>query len=124
MAEAGRGLSEQTLAVITALQQNEVTERQIYLNLSQRVKKESDRATLRRIAGEEAKHAETWRRYTNKKLRPQWIKVWFYTLVSIILGYTFTIKIMEKGKGSSAQLRPADYGGSGSSADFKGRRGA
>ncbi|MFB5066786.1 MAG: VIT1/CCC1 transporter family protein [Candidatus Wallacebacter cryptica] len=98
MAEAGRGLSEQTLAVITALQQNEVTERQIYLNLSQRVKKESDRATLRRIAGEEAKHAETWRRYTNKKLRPQWIKVWFYTLVSIILGYTFTIKIMEKGE--------------------------
>jgi VIT1/CCC1 family predicted Fe2+/Mn2+ transporter len=98
MAEAGRGLSEQTRAVITALQQNEVTERQIYLNLSQRVKKESDRATLRRIAGEEAKHAETWRRYTNKKLRPQWIKVWFYTLVSIILGYTFTIKIMEKGE--------------------------
>ncbi|HHT35825.1 MAG TPA: rubrerythrin family protein [Firmicutes bacterium] len=98
MAEAGRGLSEQTLAVITALQQNEVTERQIYLNLSQRVKKESDRATLKRIAGEEAKHAETWRRYTNKKLRPQWIKVWFYTLVSIILGYTFTIKIMEKGE--------------------------
>lgn len=98
MAEAGRGLSEQTLAVITALQQNEVTERQIYLNLSQRIKKESDRATLRRIAGEEAKHAETWRRYTNKKLRPQWIKVWFYTLVSIILGYTFTIKIMEKGE--------------------------
>lgn len=98
MAEAGRGLSEQTLAVITALQQNEVTERQIYLNLSKRVKKESDRATLRRIAGEEAKHAETWRRYTNKKLRPQWIKVWFYTLVSIILGYTFTIKIMEKGE--------------------------
>ena len=51
MAEAGRGLSEQTLAV-TAL--GEVTERQIYLNLSQRVKKESDRATLRRIAGRSA----------------------------------------------------------------------
>lgn len=63
---SGKILSEQTLAIITDLQQNEVTERQIYLNLAKRVKKESDRATLRRIAGEEAKHAETWRRYTNK----------------------------------------------------------
>ncbi|NLM68891.1 MAG: rubrerythrin family protein [Firmicutes bacterium] len=95
---SGKILSEQTLAIITDLQQNEVTERQIYLNLAKRVKKESDRATLRRIAGEEAKHAETWRRYTNKKLKPQWIKVWFYTIVSIILGYTFAIKIMEKGE--------------------------
>lgn len=95
---SGNILSEQTLAIITDLQQNEVTERQIYLNLAKRVKKESDRATLRRIAGEEAKHAETWRRYTNKKLKPQWIKVWFYTIVSIILGYTFAIKIMEKGE--------------------------
>ena len=85
---SGKILSEQTLAIITDLQQNEVTERQMYLNLAKRVKKESDRATLRRIAGEEAKHAETWRRYTNKKLKPQWIKVWFYTIVSIILGYT------------------------------------
>lgn len=95
---SGKILSEQTLAIITDLQQNEVTERQIYLNLAKKVKKESDRATLRRIAGEEAKHAETWRRYTNKKLKPQWIKVWFYTIVSIILGYTFAIKIMEKGE--------------------------
>lgn len=95
---SGKILSEQTLAIITDLQQNEVTERQIYLNLAKKVKKESDRVTLRRIAGEEAKHAETWRRYTNKKLKPQWIKVWFYTIVSIILGYTFAIKIMEKGE--------------------------
>jgi len=84
--------------MIASLQQNEVTERQIYLNLAQRVKKESDQATLRRIAGEEGKHAEIWRRYTNKQLKPQWWKVWFYTIVSYILGYTFTIKIMERGE--------------------------
>ena len=31
---SGKILSEQTLAIITDLQQNEVTERQIYLNLA------------------------------------------------------------------------------------------
>jgi len=98
MTETGRTLSDKTLQMIASLQQNEVTERQIYLNLAQRVKKESDQATLRRIAGEEGKHAEIWRRYTNKQLKPQWWKVWFYTIVSYILGYTFTIKIMERGE--------------------------
>ncbi|NLL87853.1 MAG: rubrerythrin family protein [Firmicutes bacterium] len=100
-------MSEKTLTIITGLQQNEVTERQIYLNLARRVGKESDKATLRRIAGEEGKHAETWRRYTNKRLKPQWLKVWFYTVVSLILGYTFTIKIMEKGE-KVAQSNYAD----------------
>ncbi|HKM18177.1 MAG TPA: VIT1/CCC1 transporter family protein [Limnochordia bacterium] len=107
MADVSNALSEKTLTIITGLQQNEVTERQIYLNLARRVGKESDKATLRRIAGEEGKHAETWRRYTNKRLKPQWLKVWFYTVVSLILGYTFTIKIMEKGE-KVAQSNYAD----------------
>ncbi|HOB08732.1 MAG: VIT1/CCC1 transporter family protein [Limnochordia bacterium] len=107
MAETERVLSEKTLAIITGLQQNEVTERHIYLNLAKRVKKESDKATLRRIAGEEAKHAEIWRRYTKKQLKPEWLKVWFYTIISFVLGYTFAIKIMEKGE-KVAQSNYAD----------------
>lgn len=107
MAETERVLSEKTLAIITGLQQNEVTERHIYLNLAKRVKKESDKATLRRIAGEEAKHAEIWRRYTKKQLKPEWLKVWFYTIISYVLGYTFAIKIMEKGE-KVAQSNYAD----------------
>lgn len=107
MAETERVLSEKTLAIITGLQQNEVTERHIYLNLAKRVKKESDKATLQRIAGEEAKHAEIWRRYTKKQLKPEWLKVWFYTIISFVLGYTFAIKIMEKGE-KVAQSNYAD----------------
>ncbi|HQD71083.1 MAG TPA: VIT1/CCC1 transporter family protein [Limnochordia bacterium] len=107
MAETERVLSEKALAIITGLQQNEVTERHIYLNLAKRVKKESDKATLRRIAGEEAKHAEIWRRYTKKQLKPEWLKVWFYTIISFVLGYTFAIKIMEKGE-KVAQSNYAD----------------
>lgn len=107
MAETERVLSEKTLAIITGLQQNEVTERHIYLNLAKWVKKESDKATLRRIAGEEAKHAEIWRRYTKKQLKPEWLKVWFYTIISFVLGYTFAIKIMEKGE-KVAQSNYAD----------------
>ena len=98
MTEVGKTLSEKTLRIINKLQKNEVTERAIYLNLVKRVKKESEKVTLQRIADEEGKHAEIWSNYTHHKLKPQWFKVWFYTILSFIFGYTFTIKIMENGE--------------------------
>lgn len=91
-------LSEQTLQALLRMQQREVTEGQIYANLAKRVKKESEKATLRRIAAEEKKHAQIWQTYTNRQLKPQVLKVWFYTLLSIVFGYTFAIKIMENGE--------------------------
>lgn len=91
-------ISEEAKGIILQLQQDEVTEQAIYSNLTKRVKKQSDKDILQRIGKEEGRHAETWRRYTNKKLKPNNFKVFIYTLLSFIFGYTFTIKIMEKGE--------------------------
>ncbi|NLX61240.1 MAG: rubrerythrin family protein [Tissierellia bacterium] len=85
------------------LQQNEITEHAIYMNLAKRVKKETDRELLERIGREEKMHSKIWESYTNKKLKPQKPKVYFYYLLSILLGYTFVIKIMEKGEVVSQQ---------------------
>ncbi len=98
MEDRNIALSEKTRQIILGLQQNEVTEQAIYLNLAKRVNKQSEKNTLQRIANEEGMHAEIWRKYTNTKLKPQRLKVFFYTLLSIILGYTFAIKIMERGE--------------------------
>jgi VIT1/CCC1 family predicted Fe2+/Mn2+ transporter len=98
MEKQGRTLSEQTKQFILRLQQNEVTEQAIYLNLVKRVKKQSEKEILQRIGNEEGIHSEIWGKYTNKKLKPQKLKVFFYALLSFILGYTFAIKIMEKGE--------------------------
>lgn len=91
-------ISEETKKIILDLQQNEVTEQAIYLNLAKRVKKQSEKDILQRIGNEEGMHSEIWRKYTNKKLTPNKFKVFLYSLLSLILGYTFTIKIMEKGE--------------------------
>lgn len=91
-------ISEKTKQAILKLQQNEVTEQAIYMNLSKRVKKQSDKELLQRIGREEGMHSRIWSKYTNKNLEPQRFKVLLYSLLSIILGYTFVIKIMEKGE--------------------------
>ncbi len=93
-----KGLSIDTIKILQKLQQNEVTEKAIYSRLANRVKKESEKKTLQRIAKEEGKHAQVWRKYTNLDLKPEWFKVWFYSLLSFIFGYTFTVKIMEMGE--------------------------
>ncbi|WP_262429263.1 VIT1/CCC1 transporter family protein [Paratissierella segnis] len=91
-------ISDQTKQTILKLQQKEITEQAIYINLSKRLKKESDKEILLNIAKEEGMHSEIWGRYTNKELKPQRFKVLFYSFLSIIFGYTFVIKLMEKGE--------------------------
>ncbi|WP_058485281.1 VIT1/CCC1 transporter family protein [Defluviitalea phaphyphila] len=91
-------ISKETKKTILKLQQSEVTEQAIYFNLARRVKNKSEREILQRIGREEGVHSEIWSKYTNKKLTPNRFKVFLFTLLSIIFGYTFTIKIMEKGE--------------------------
>ena len=97
-------ISEETKKAMLKLQQNEITEHAIYMNLAKRVKKQSDKELLERIGREEKMHSKIWEKYTNKKLKPQKFKVYFYYFLSIILGYTFVIKIMEKGEVVSQQM--------------------
>ncbi len=92
------------MKIILKLQQNEVTEQAIYSNLAKRVKSQSEKDTLQRISKEEGIHSKIWEKYTNKKLTPNRLKVFFYTLLSIVFGYTFTIKIMEKGEKNAQDI--------------------
>ena len=92
------GISQKTKEIILKLQQNEITEQAIYMNLSKRVKKQTDKEILARIGREEGMHSRIWSKYTNKDLKPQRLRVFIYSLLSIIFGYTFVIKLMEKGE--------------------------
>ncbi len=97
-------ISENTKQIIRKLQQKEVTEQAIYMNLSKRVKKESDKELLQRIGQEEGYHSKIWSKYTGRNPKPQRMKVLLYSFLSIILGYTFVIKIMEKNEGISKDI--------------------
>jgi len=97
-------ISEKTKQTILKIQQNEITEHAIYMNLSKRVKKQSDKELLQRIGEEERNHSNLWSKYTGQKLKPERLKVFLYSLLSIIFGYTFVIKLMEKGEKFSKEV--------------------
>mgnify|MGYP004661841169 FL=1 len=91
-------ISEKTLKFLLNMQQNEVNEYHVYLNLTKFAKKEDDKKVLMDIAKEELIHSKTLEKYTNKKLKPQKLKVFKFFILSVIFGYTFVIKIMESGE--------------------------
>ncbi|MNM62697.1 VIT family protein [compost metagenome] len=39
-----------------------------------------------------------WKKYTNKEAKPKKLKVFWYVLISRILGFTFALKLLEKGE--------------------------
>lgn len=96
-------ISPKALAQIRAFQQNEATEAEVYRRIAKRTKDAANRDTLLSIADEEAKHATIWQRYTGEVIPPQTGKVRCYALVALIFGFTFAVKLMEKGE-SKAQI--------------------
>ena len=96
-------LSPAALAQIRAFQQNEATEAEVYRRIARRTKDAGNRDTLLRIAEEEAKHAAIWQRYTGEEMRPQAGKVRRYALIALVFGFTFAVKLMEKGE-AKAQI--------------------
>lgn len=97
-------ISEKSMAVIARMQQNELDEHHIYSNIAKQIKKKDTKnaETLQHIADEELKHYQIWRTYTHKSIHPRKLRVLWYTLLAKILGFTFAVKLMEKGE-SGAQ---------------------
>ena len=94
-------ISLQALAVVKKMQQNELNESVIYENISKFVKGEENQQTLKRLAYEEAAHYQIWKGYTNEEMKPQRLKIFWYTLLARVLGFTFAVKLMERGEGNA-----------------------
>lgn len=91
-------LSVQVLEIIRKMQQNELTESVIYEKIAVFAKGEENRQTLLRLSREERAHYEIWKKYTGIEMKPQSGKVLKYTMLARILGFTFAVKLMEKGE--------------------------
>ena len=81
---------------ILKMQKNEITEYYIYSLIAERLKNKEDQKILKKIAIQEKSHAHIWEKYTNKQVKPSKFKIFRYRFLSIIFGYTFTLKILEK----------------------------
>ena len=91
-------VSEKALAVIKKMQQNELTESVIYEKIAAFAKGEENKQTLLRLAREEKAHYEIWKTYSGMEMKPQMGKVRWFTIVARILGFTFAVKLMERGE--------------------------
>ena len=91
-------ISEKALAVIKKMQQSELTESVIYEKIARFAKGEENKETLRRLAREEQAHYQIWKSYTGIEMKPESGKVLRYTLMARIFGFTFAVKLMERGE--------------------------
>jgi len=89
-------ISEATRQRLLEFQRNEITEHHLYRRLAARVRAPGNRKTLESIAADELSHYQTWRKYTGQDVEPEWGRVWRYDLVSRLLGFTFSVKLMER----------------------------
>ena len=95
-------LSPKALAIVKKMQQNELTESVIYEKIARFAKGEENKQTLLRLAREERAHYEIWKKYTGITMKPEKGKVFKFTMIARILGFTFAVKLMERGE-SNAQ---------------------
>jgi len=79
-------------------QKNEITEHHIYKNLAEMLKPTENGQILAQIGEDELRHYEAWKTYTGEDVAPDKLKIWKYTLISRIFGFTFGIKLMEQGE--------------------------
>lgn len=91
-------LSESIRKQVLGFQQTEITEHHIYKRLAQKVNSPENAKVIEQIAEDELRHYNGWKKYTNQDVQPRWFFVWFYYLISIVFGFTFGIKLMERGE--------------------------
>ncbi len=102
-------VGEKILRRILKIQENEITEYFVYSKLAESTTYKN-RKVLIKIANEEKKHFDFWKKYTKVDVSPNNFKVVFYIIISKLLGFTFALKLMEKGE-EMAQLRYEDLAG-------------
>ncbi len=96
-------LDPKTWQSLLAFQENEITEYHIYQRLAKRQKSTENARILEKIANEEHNHYEILKRYTGKEIQPGRFKVFWYSLLERLFGFTFAIRLMERGE-ESAQI--------------------
>lgn len=91
-------LDTKTLKIIEKMQRAEMTEYYVYTSIAGRIKEKSNVDIILQIAEDEKRHAEIWSKYTGKEAKAYPIKKFVYCMLNRIFGFTFTLKLMERGE--------------------------
>jgi VIT1/CCC1 family predicted Fe2+/Mn2+ transporter len=91
-------LTPQLKKQLLTFQRLEITEHHIYKQLAKIVRPEINSKILEKISQDELRHYQNWKKYTGQEVKPNSFAIWKYYLISRSLGFTFGIKLMERGE--------------------------
>jgi vacuolar iron transporter family protein len=89
-------LSPESLGRVRKAQKDEETGAAIYAFMAKREKNPENKRVLTQMAQDEKNHAAVWRTMTGNDLRPPIGKLLFLKVLTILMGFTFVVKTMQK----------------------------
>ena len=93
-----RTITPELMGRLLKMQQDELTGSILYGKIAARQKDKNNKQAFEEISRAERGHYETWRGYTGRDVAPDRKKIALFSLLSRLLGITFTIKFFEKGE--------------------------
>lgn len=97
------GVTAQQMQALITAQQGEEDAVYMYEQLANVVKDAADREAFMRLAGDEARHAEVFKKYTNRTIKPNPAKGIFVPLMYRVLGKKKVYPIIAKGEYDAAE---------------------
>jgi VIT1/CCC1 family predicted Fe2+/Mn2+ transporter len=91
-------LSKEDLKQIKRFQKGEITEYYVYQNIAKKEKDENNNKILLTIAEDELKHYKIWEEISGVKVKPSRFLIFIYQILTFVFGYTFTLRVMERGE--------------------------
>ena len=92
------GISAENMRIVKRMQQNELTESATYRAIAGFTKDEKNKAVLLQLAQEEEAHYKIWKSYSGEEMQIEKGKVRKRALAARLFGFTFVIKLMERGE--------------------------
>ncbi len=89
-------LSQETYDTVKKAQIDEETGAAIYGYLAGKQKDMKNRSVFSQMSSDEATHAGVWKNITGEDLKPNRGKVLLLKILTVIMGFTFVVKLMEK----------------------------
>ncbi len=91
-------ISQEIREQLLRYQRDEITGHHIYKRLAQTLPSPENRRIVEAIADDELTHYHQWKSYTEREVKPERLKIWAYYWISRIFGFTFGIKLLERGE--------------------------
>ncbi len=91
-------ISNEIMKVVIDSQIDEIEGSIIYGFMASRQKDDKNKKLLQKMADDEAKHALVWKSITKKDLKANGFKMFILKVATVILGFTFVVKKMQKGE--------------------------